>query len=257
MEPDGGGAPRSSDASAARAWALALVVVVVVLAGAGLWVFESLRRLPAEAAAGGRRLVGELAEVAAAFKQGRIETSFTSYATSVTGTSYLQFASLQQTEVYTRQDSASVLWGALALPDVVVSATAPVEYSYYLDLDEPWQFELTGNQLLVRAPPIRFNTPSIDASEIRYEVRESSLLRDEAAALVLLKRGLTAMARQRAESNIPLVRELGRRKVAEFVGRWLTGSFGDGDRYAISVRFAGEPPALDVAAEGELPGAGR
>lgn len=239
--------PRS-EASVAWARTVAIVGVAVVVVGAGIWVFESLRRLPGEAVEGSRELARDLTAVAAAFRQGRIEISFASYATSVTGSSFLQFASLRQTEVFTRQDEASLLWGALELPEVVVSATAPVEYTYYLDLDDPWDFRLDGGVLRVRAPPIRHNRPAIDASEIVYEVRAASLLRDEDAALVQLKRGLTVMAQRRAVDHVELVRELGRTKVREFVERWLAGSFGDGESYRVEVSFADEQP---------LAGAGR
>ncbi len=215
---------------------------MALLVGGALYVFESLRRLPGEAAAGSKKLARDLVEVAAAFRQGRIEVSFTSYATSVTGSSYLQFATLRQTETYTRQDEASLLWGTLELPDVVVSATAPVEYTYFLDLDESWEFRLEGDALQVLAPPIRFNRPAIDASEIDYEVRASSLLRDEEAALEQLKQGLTVMSKQRAAAHVVLVREVGRTKVREFVERWLAGNFGDGESYRVVVRFADEAP---------------
>ena len=221
---------------------MGIIVVVAILVGGGLWVFESLRRLPADAVAGSRKLTRELVAVAEAFRQGRIEIAFTSYATSVTGSSYLQFATLRQTEVYTRQDEASLLWGALELPEVVVSATAPVEYTYYLDLDDSWDFRLDDGTLQVTAPPIRFNRPAVDASEIRYEVRASSLLRDEDAALELLKQGLTVMSERRAREHVVLVREVGRTKVREFVERWLAGNFGDAERYRVVVRFADEAP---------------
>ncbi|MFQ5349345.1 MAG: hypothetical protein ACE5EG_02750, partial [Thermoanaerobaculia bacterium] len=136
--------PDSPRPAASAAWArtVGLVAVVAILVASGLYVFNSLRRLPAEAVAGSKELARDLLEVAAAFRQGRIEISFTSHATSVTGSSYLQFANLRQTEIYTRQDEASLLWGTLELPEVVVSATAPVEYTYYLDLDERWEFRL-------------------------------------------------------------------------------------------------------------------
>ena len=236
--------PESPRSEAGVAWArtVGLVVVAAILVGGGLYVFESLRRLPADAVAGSKKLARDLVGLAAAFRQGQIEISFTSYATSVTGSSYLQFANLRQTEIYTRQDEASLLWGTLELPEVVVSATAPVEYTYYLDLDDSWEFQLEDGRLLVQAPQIRFNRPAIDASEIRYEVRASSLLRDEEAALQQLKQGLTVMSEQRAREHTALVREVGRAKVREFVERWLAGNFGDAEEYRVVVRFADEAP---------------
>lgn len=227
-----------------RAWPIAFSVVAVtaLLVGAGLYVFRSLRALPGDAVDKTREIIADVESVAEAFRRGTIETTFVSYATTVTGSNYLQFATVRQTEVFTRQDSASVLWGQLELPDVVVSATAPVEYTAYLDLNEAWHFELEGDVLRVVAPEIRFNKPAVDVSAIRYEVRESSLFRDEEAAIDSLRRGLTAMSAARTAEQVPLVRELGRRKTEEFVENWLVRSFGDGRGYHVEVAFADEAP---------------
>lgn len=225
-----------------RAWpiAFAVVAVVALLVGAALYVFRSLRDLPGDAVEATRGLIRELETVAEAFRRGSVETTFISYATTVSGNTYLQFATLRQTEVFTRLDQASILWGNLDLPDVVVSATAPVEYTAYLDLDDPWRFELAGNRVRVLAPDIRFNTPAIDASEIRYEVRQSSLLRDEQVALQQLKRGLTEMSKARAREQVEIVREIGRRKTEEFVANWLLRAFDDAEDYTVEVVFPDE-----------------
>jgi len=233
------------------AWAIAVTVIAVVtiLVAAGLYIFRSVRDLPAEAARGTLRALEELQQVAAAFRQGTIRTEFASYATSVTGSNYLQFATLKQTEVFTRTDKSATLWGSLELPDVVVSATAPVEYTAYVDLNDEWRFDLTGQTLEVLAPPIRFNLPAINASEIRYEIRQGSLLRDEDESLEELKRGLTQMSIRRSRDHLPLVREMGRRKTQEFVENWLVQSFDDGREYRVRVLFADEvehPGDLDL-----------
>jgi hypothetical protein len=143
-------------------------------------------------------------------------------------------------EVFERTDSRATLWGQLALPDVVVQARAPVEYTYYLDLNGKWEMELEDNSVLVIAPAIEFNTPSIDASAIRYDVREGSLFRDEDIVIDKLREGLMEMSRQRARENVALIRELGRRKTAEFVQKWLTQTFSDGNAYHVEVYFPGE-----------------
>lgn len=224
------------------AWALAVTVIAVctILVGAGLYVFRSIRELPAEAARGTLKAIEEVKQVAAAFRQGTIRTDFASYATTVSGTNFLQFATLRQTEIFTRTDKSSVLWGSFELPEVVVSATAPVVYTAYLDFNDEWHFDLSGQTLEVRVPPIRFNLPAIDASQIQYEVRKGSLLRDEDEALEELKRGLTQMSIRRSRDHLPLIRELGRRKTAEFIENWLVQSFGDGKYYQVRVVFADE-----------------
>jgi hypothetical protein len=224
------------------AWAVAVTVIAVVtiLVGAGLYVFRSVRELPADAAKGTLKAIEQVKQVAAAFRRGTIRTEFASYATTVTGSNYLQFATLRQTEVFTRTDKSSVLWGSLELPEVVVSATAPVVYTAYLDLNAEWHFNLTGQTLEVLAPPIRFNLPAINASEIHYEIRQGSLLRDEEDSLEELKRGLTQMSIRRSRDHLPLIKETGRRKTQEFIENWLVQSFGDGRDYRVQVVFADE-----------------
>ncbi|MDH3253512.1 MAG: hypothetical protein OEM62_00845 [Acidobacteriota bacterium] len=224
------------------AWPIvfAIVAVIVVLTAAGLFIFQSVRAIPGDVVEGGLKVAGRLRELAGAFREGTVETSFFSYATRVSGSNFLQIASLQQTEVYTRQDKTSVLWGQLALPEVVVAATAPVEYTYYVDLDETWEFRLQDQVLWVDAPSIRFNTPAIDVSELHFEVRTSSLLRDEAAVIEQLRVGLTELSKQRAAEHVDLIRETARRRTEVFVRTWLAGTFEDAARYRVEVTFDDE-----------------
>lgn len=228
------------------AWPLALVLVVLILTGAALYVFAALRDAPGKAVDKGREVLEELAGVAAAFRQGTVETRFLSYATGVTGGQRFQFATLEQTEVFRRRDRSSVMWGHLELPEVVVEVMAPVTYTYYLDLEGSWEMTLVdGETLEVRAPPIEFNPPAVDVSEIEYTVRQGSLLRDEEAATANLKRTLTELTRLRAADHVPLIRELGRRETETFVANWLANAFTDGGDYRVEVVFAGEPDAAE------------
>ena len=146
--------------------------------------------------------------------------------------------------MFERTDSATVLWGQLSLPDVVVRAEAPVEYTYFLDLDERWDLSIQDRTVLVEAPPIQANTPAIAVSEIRYDVADRSMLRDEEEALENLRRGLSDLSRQRAIDNIPLIRELGRRQTEAFIQTWLLSSYDDAEAFRIDVRFADEKMPL-------------
>jgi len=221
-------------------WPLALVIVVAILTGSALYVFRSLRDLPGDAVDRSVEMLQELQTLAAAFRQGTIETRFLSYATEVRGTNHLQFATLEQTEIFRRRDESSLLWGRLPLPEIVVEATAPVTYTYYVDFNATWRFEIDDRTVRVLAPPIELNKPAIDASEIRFETRSTSVFRDEEAAMGALKAGLSEMAERRARESVPLIRELGRAQVREFVGKWITRSFGDGGEYHVEVVFADE-----------------
>lgn len=230
-----------------RTWArtVAVLGVVAMLLGTFVYVFYSLRQVPREAVAEGRRILRDLGRVAQAFNQGTVTTSFLSYATELKGSSFLQFATVRQTEVFERRDAASTLWGSLELPEVVVRATAPVETTYYLDFDGRWDFRSDGRRIIVVPPPIRFNAPSVDVSKLRYEIAAGSLLRDEQQSLDRLREGITHMAYQRARENIPLVRETARREVGDFVRVWLAERFADGDDYTVEVVFRDELPASE------------
>ncbi len=217
---------------------------------AGLYVFKSCRELPGEALRGAGNVVTQagrqLANLAAAFKQGTVTTSFTSYATTISGSQYLQFATLAQMEVFTRKDQASLAFGYVPLPDVIVEATAPVTYTYYLDLNERWDFLLKDGVIYVIAPDIKFNKPAVDASRITYEVKKDSFFRNTTEAQASLKESITLLSYQKAKANVELVRETGRHQTEAFVQNWLARSFSDGKQYPVRVRFRHETAVPDV-----------
>ncbi|MDE2690470.1 MAG: hypothetical protein OXI49_08125 [Acidobacteriota bacterium] len=229
---------------------LILGMVVVIVIG---YVIIRLTQVPGEMVESGREIgraaVESVERIARAFRTGSVQTSFMSYATEVSGSSFLQFASLDQTEVLERTDSASLLWGRLRLPDVVVEARVPVRYTYYLDLEDEWSLTLEGTTVHVLAPGVRANRPAVDASAIEYRVQGDSILRDEEAVLEQLRLRITDQLAARAGENIALVRELGRRRTADFVRTFLLSQFGeDVEAYRIDVRFRDEvdlDPAVD------------
>src|SRR5688572_11345875 len=182
-----------------------------------------------------------LATVAAAFNRGTLTTSFVSTATTLSNHQHLQFATLKQTEIFTHHEEKSTAFGYVPLPDVVVEARAPVEYTFYVDFKAKWEMHLKDNTIHVFAPPIRANKPAVDASAISYEVKKGYLKTDEAQEN--LKRSITSLVTLRAKDNVPLVRETGRKEIAEFVENWLARSFTDGKNYNVKVYFPGEKPA--------------
>lgn len=230
-----------------RHWAMAFTIVlaVLVIAVSGLYVFRRTTELPGKAA---DKAVEALKTVADAFRQGTVSTSFISYATSVTGTSYFQFATLRQMEIFERKDERTSFW--IPLPDVVVEARAPVEYTYYVDLKGEWKLTMGDRVVRVQAPPIQFNQPAVDASKIEYAVRKGSIFRREDAVVEALKQSITNETMRRAQENTALVREEGRKQVAALMKTWIVREFADGANFLVDVVFEGEPaevpiPALD------------
>lgn len=224
------------------AWPLAITIisVVAIVAGTVIFIFTSLARIPDAAVRQTREILESAQDLAAAFRQGTVETRFMTYATEISGSTYLQVATIDRVEVFTREDRASVFWGAVPLPDVVVSATAPVQYTAYVDFDQPWQLTLEDRTLQVHVPSIQFNRPNIDASRIEWTVKEDSFLRDEEKALADLKAGLTSMSHHRTRELEDLVKETARVKIEGFVRTWLIQSFPDAEDVRVEVAFADE-----------------
>ena len=227
-------------------WPLALVLVAAMGIGAALYVFRTIAAAPGAVVEQGQEALRGLREVAAAFSSGTITTSFSNYATEATGVSRLQVAELKQVELFEQTDEASLLWGQLELPDIVVRARAPVDYTYYVDLEKRWDFVLEKRRIRVHAPAIEFNRPAVDVSRLEYEVAIDSLLRDEEGALERLRSGITEMSTRRARQNLSLVRELARRETESFVRDWLGARFIDGDDYTIDVVFADEGSQVET-----------
>jgi len=236
--------PKTAGDANPWAWPVMWMVVVAMIVGSGIYVFKSCRDLPGETLEKGAKLAERIGEqvqkVASAFKQGTITTTFTSYATSLSGSQYLQFATLSQQETFTRTDESTVLFGYIPLPDVIVQASAPVTYTYYLDLNAKWDFVLRDGVIWVTAPDIKFNKPALDISRVTYEVKKDSHIRNTSEAMENLRSSMMWMTYQKARANIELVRETGRQQTETFVENWLAKSFSDGKKYPVKVRFRSE-----------------
>jgi hypothetical protein len=242
--------PRPAAGGNAWAWPVTWMVIVAIFAGAGVYVFKSCRDLPGETLSQTGQLADQLGQevqkVASAFRQGTITTTFTSYATSLSGNQYLQFATLSQQETFARTDESSLLFGYIPLPDVIVEASAPVTYTYYLDLNARWDFVLRDGVIWVTAPDIKYNKPALDISRITYEVKKDSHFRNTSEAMENLRSSMTSMSYRKAQANIPLVRETGRKQTEAFVETWLAKSFADGRKFPVKVHFRNEKTGLET-----------
>ena len=127
-------------------------------------------------------------------------------------------------------------------------------FTYYLDLDGPWDFDLTDRTVTVLAPALAWNAPAVDVSKLTFVKSESSILRDEDRVVEELRASLTAIFRQRARQNVPLVRETARRQAEEFVRTWLLRSYGVPEDLRVVVRFRGDPETMRPAGPALPPG---
>lgn len=241
--------PPSNDWARTARW----IGVVLILVGAGVYIFKSCRDLPGEVVVqsgnAAREMRKTLVDVAAAFRRGTFTTSFESYATSITNQQYLQFATLKQLELFTETQVRTL---GIVDFEAIVEARAPVEYTYYLDLNGKWEFIVKDNVIHVYAPPIRPNKPAVDVSKLTYETKKyRPVLSSEAEKR--LKQNLMGLINIRARENIPLVKETGRKQVGEFVETWLAKSFTDGQIYAIKVYFPDEKSQISLIPTNDAP----
>ncbi len=233
--------PAQPNQSSATGWPKAVmwICIVAIVAGSGIYVFKSCIEAPAKIVGGVADRVSKAArELASAFVQGNVSTEFREFCTEVHPNLALQVATLKETEQFTRSDEAAV--GSIPLPEVVVSVTAPVEYTYYLSLDEKWQFNLKDNVLTVYAPNPKANKPSFDVSNMEWEVKKDSLIRRTSQVKEDLKRSLMPLAASRARAHMGLVKETARAQVSVFVERWIAERFTDGKKYQVRIYFENE-----------------
>src|SRR5438046_2357618 len=100
----------------------------------------------------------------ATLDQTTITNSFAAYGTKIHGTTRLQVATLNEKWIFERKSEWAPFW--IPFPDVVVRAEAPVEVTYYVDLNDAWVFQKDGSVLRVKAPPLQPNEPALNVSEL-------------------------------------------------------------------------------------------
>ena len=227
-------------------WTVVAVFLAVLLGGAW-YALRVLRELPERIADEGRDVVRDVGDLVRAFRTGSVQRRFEAFTQRVEGTNRLQVVRLDQVQRFELEDRSAVFWGTVELPPVVVRATAPVQYVYFVDLEGTWRFDLRDERVLVTAPPLRSNRPAFDVSRMRWHVVRGSLLRDEHEVQEQLRRELMGRAAIQARVNLPVVRETARRQVERFVTNWLLQSFEDAEGYRVEVTFADEAPAAQPA----------
>lgn len=162
-------------------------------------------------------------DIAHSITSGKIVTEFRDYVTKVRGLNYLQVASLESVDTFSKTHSKNLLWNSVSLPDVEVHVNAPINYTYYLDLKEKWEFTWQEHEqgIMVIAPKLQWNKPAIDVSQMSISIEKGSAFRDEEEVKELLMKELTRLSEKMAEEKIPLIRELARRETRLFIQNWF------------------------------------
>jgi hypothetical protein len=205
---------------------------------------ETIKAIPGAITSTSDAAAAAFKKLAQAINSQTIKTEYASTNTTLTRTSHLQVMALNQIECFDKRHMATSL--GIRLPDVVVSARAPVEYVYYIDLAAKWDFRIiNGTRIYVIAPPIQFNTPSVDVSAMAVNVVQTSIFRDDKPALLALKESITGECQKRAVDNIQVVKEAARREAERFVQRFIAKTYGVDEDTPVTVLF-GDETALPV-----------
>ena len=157
------------------------------------------------------------------------------------GTVRLEVVTSRSEYVFSRKSEWTPFW--IPFPDVVVKAAAPVEVTYYVDLNGQWDLQKNGDTVRVVAPPLKFNTPAIDTGALREWVQDGSVFRREGVVQDDLRHSLTQMATGIARENLPSVRNTARDSIRHFVENWLADRYSDGKDKHVEVVFADEEDA--------------
>ena len=170
-----------------------------------------------------------------------IEYRFYAYATQITGKQRLQVAKLQETEIFERTSKLKAFW--VDLPDVVVKATVPVEYNFFIDMNNGWKFKLLDNEIIVEVPGLTNSTPAVDISKLRFDVVKGSLFRNEKDSVEKIQKELMGLLIEKSIEHRETVRGQARTSVEQFIKGWLTQVTGKLPANTIRVHFADEPTA--------------
>jgi hypothetical protein len=235
----------------------AVAVAVLALAGFAYLVYScketivgSLRESGSQSVTNIRAISEEVAKGMERFKKGTITQTFTAAIPSLAhdGGGNLELATATATETFTRTDRRTIGWDWLSLGTTVTEIKVPATYRYHLRLRDNWRLDVSGNTCIVYAPRIRPSLPpAIHTDKMEKKSAEGWARFNVQEQMDELERSITPTLAQYAadKKHLALIREEGRKTVAEFVRDWLlredqwrTDRF-----HTIKVIFADEPAA--------------
>jgi len=203
-------------------WAKATqrILIAAIVVFAFLYVFHELVGCPGKTVV---KSAQGISQVAKAFKTGTITTEFRDYVTTVGSTNYLQVTNLKVNEVFSRKETKKIMWEKVDLGDVEIEILAPVEYTFYLDLNDKWTFDFEEENLgiIVYAPVLKCNTPAVDFSKTKIREIKKSVFEDEEKLIEDLKMTITNKCIERGNTKIKFIRALARESTKEFIEKWM------------------------------------
>jgi hypothetical protein len=201
-----------------------IVVCIVTVVYLGIDSCNTAFKAPGEIV---KEVGGAFEKIAKAFKTGKITEEFLSYAVSVEQNNRLQVCSFKAIERFSREESNSTAYGYFNY-SAKVAITVPVEYTYYVDLNEEWKFiydykDVTkANYVSVVVPTIKYNTPAATVSEMKTTYPKESFFISEEDIRKKIMKDITPECELRAKKYADNNRANARESIKGFVDNWLT-----------------------------------
>ncbi|HCE05832.1 MAG TPA: hypothetical protein DEQ62_05820 [Verrucomicrobiales bacterium] len=242
-------------------------IVVVVLAMMVLVAYIVSLKTAKDAAAGTiretRETIAEIGEAAVTiaenFQQAKITETFIESLPEVSdaGEGRLEVATLENTKVFKRSNTRTILWNKINLGTTVTEIKVPATFRYHIDLSAEWKIEVRDQQCIVIAPMLLPTTPvaiHTDKIEKRSENGWARFNADEQMDGLMQSITPRLTSHASSDSHLNLVREHARKTVAEFVRQWLMKEdHWREDRFrTVTVIFAEEAEVDDFPAKPTL-----
>lgn len=151
------------------------------------------------------------------------ENSLKTHLFALSGSKKMILSTLKHYEVFEKKSELHLFNERLRLPDIIVRASMPVEYNYYVDFDGEWFISVDDLEIKVIAPSLQVLPPSVALSELEFEVKKGSLFRRDSVVLDALRSELDELLNESAQSYVPTIQETARRELKQFVELWAEG----------------------------------
>lgn len=151
----------------------------------------------------------------------QIKTSLTTYVMSAEATQKMIVYELRTTEKITKTQKLNMLWKLVSLSDVNVDMLVPVKYAYYIDFNEGFSLDKSGDGFKVTVPRLQSYEPTVDVSGITFVVNEAPLLYNVKKTESQIMSQLTGYLNQKSEELKSSYREQARQSVQVMLKKWL------------------------------------
>ena len=167
-------------------------------------------------------LVNKFSNPSNEFLSGKVTDEYIEYWTGIKQMNRLQFSQIETIETFRLKEIKGFFRNNLfATAEVMVKA--PVQYNFYVDLNENWDFfyDEEDNGVTVIAPKINYNRPSVDVSKMDIrEIKKSLWINNDELKNNILK-NLMPQCAISARNKVDQIKPLAKDSIKNFVDAWF------------------------------------